>query len=71
MSRSKRKDFIKDKPRNYKATSIYWRKIRRIWRIITRRVDEETTYPEAQEIINDYDYCDYRFIRCGDKFKRK
>ncbi len=33
MARSYKKAIIKDKPRNVKRTSIYWRRIRRNWNV--------------------------------------
>ena len=46
MSRSKRLPIIKDKPRNQKRTSLYWRPIRRIWKeIINSYKYEDELYP--------------------------
>jgi len=57
MSRSKRKAIIKDRPRNFKKSTFYWKRIRRIINNLIRNGDEDL--PNPKEIINDYDYCDY------------
>ena len=62
MSRSRKVPIYKDGPRSHKKSSVYWRTVRRV---INEKVrfhnesldDEELPLPE--EIINDYDYCDY------------
>lgn len=62
MSRSRRVPIIKDRPRNHKKSSFYWRKVRRV---INEKVKdilknpEETEIPDPKSIVNDYDYCDY------------
>jgi hypothetical protein len=63
MSRSKRIPLIKDKSRNYKRTSFYWRRIRRTTKT---KLKTDTNYddlilPLPREIVNDYDYCGYIF----------
>lgn len=62
MSRSKKVPLIKDKPRNYKKSSFYWRKVRRVInekvKLIKKNVDD-TMIPDPKIIVNDYDYCDY------------
>ena len=69
MSRSIKKPILKDKPRNYKRTSEYWRQIRRNTenKLRTYMVDissedlqdiDEPFLPQPREIVNDYDYCD-------------
>ncbi len=69
MSKSKRKPVIKEKPRNYKASS-YYRRVRRIIKQKVKQMDE--ILPEAQEIVNDYDYCDYKFdLRTSKDIKQK
>jgi hypothetical protein len=64
MSRSRKKPVIKDCPRNYKKSSNYWRTIRRVTkdkvRFSQENLDDELV-PDPKEIINDYDYSDYRF----------
>ncbi len=70
MSRSTKKPIIKDKPRNRKRTSEYWRKVRRSTdnKLRTYLVDidgenlqdiDEPFLPQPREIVNDYDYCDW------------
>lgn len=64
MSRSKRKPIIKDRPRNTKKSSLYWRIVRRVIndkvRQISANPDVEPDLPTPKEIVNDYDYCDYK-----------
>ncbi len=64
MSRSKKKPIVKDGPRNHKKSSEYWKTVRRVTKNRVKYLQEaieEETLPEPQEIINDYDYSDYRF----------
>ncbi len=64
MSRSRKKPIIKDRPRNYKKSSNYWRTIRRVTKDKIRFLQEtleEEIIPDPKEIINNYDYSDYRF----------
>lgn len=64
MSRSKKKPVIKDCPRNYKKSSNYWRTIRRVTKDKIRYLQEDLeneVIQDPKEIINDYDYSDYRF----------
>lgn len=64
MSRSRKKPIIKDRPRNYKKSSNYWRTIRRVTKNKIRFLQEtleEEIIPDPKEIINNYDYSDYRF----------
>ena len=62
MSRSRKKPIYKDAPRSHKKSSVYWRTVRRVInervRYYYERVDDEVL-PDPQEIINDYDYCDW------------
>lgn len=58
MSRSYRKAIIKDKPRNYKNTSLYWRVVRRVQKMFWKQGKE---VPDPKTIVNDYDYSDYKF----------
>ena len=58
MGKSYRKPILKDKPRNTKA-STYYRRIRRVTKIAVTQMDE--ILPEGQEIVNDYDYCDWKW----------
>lgn len=70
MSRSYREPFIRDKPRNSKATSEYWKPIRsKINQLVRMGKDEELPHPKT--IINDYDYSDYRFYWDTWKNRRK
>jgi len=70
MSKSRRMPIIKDKPRNCKRTSAYWRPIRRIWKHFIKNMYQkydvrsdyewnELDIPSPKTLINDYDYCDY------------
>lgn len=64
MSRSIRKPIIKDRPRNSKKSSLYWRPVRRVMNQTVRGLNEESEddiVPEPKEIVNDYDYSDYNF----------
>ena len=69
MSRSKRIPIIKDRPRNKKKSSIYWRAIRRHWKHSIKSGKLE--FKLAKEIVNDYDYSDYKFISNNIKYTRK
>lgn len=64
MSRSKRKPIVKDRPRNAKKSSLYWRIVRRVIndkvRQISTKPEIELDLPEPKEIVNDYDYSDYK-----------
>lgn len=64
MSRSRKKPIIKDRPRNYKKSTIYWRRIRKVINSVlkSKELDLDIQFPLAKEIYNDYDYCDYRFV---------
>jgi len=63
MSRSKRLPYIKDRPRNYKKSTSYWRTIRREWsQTIQGWRNGELIFREPKVIINDYDYSDYYFF---------
>jgi hypothetical protein len=63
MSRSRKQPIIKDRPRNEKKSSLYWRIVRRVIngkvRQINKSDEDETDLPQPKEIVNDYDYCDY------------
>ena len=62
MSRSRKLPIYKDGPRSNKKSSEYWRTVRRVIkdkvRFYQETVDDEIL-PLPEEIINDYDYCDY------------
>ena len=64
MSRSRRLPIVKDRPRNTKKSSLYWRTVRRV---INEKVktyliapSDDVRLPEPKEIVNDYDYSDYK-----------
>lgn len=62
MSRSKKIPVVKDRPRNEKKSSLYWRKIRRVINEKVRGMikdPENDNLPNPKELVNDYDYCDY------------
>lgn len=64
MSRSKRKPIIKERPRNYKKSSYYWRTIRRIIKSKVKYLGDDIdnkVLPNPKEITDDWDYSDYRF----------
>ena len=73
MSRSKRKPIIKDRPRNYKKSTMYWRMVRRRQKIETNQIknQDEIEITNPKSIVNDYDYCDYIFLDCEEKYTRK
>ena len=63
--------YIKDKPRNKKRTTLYWKLIRRVWKQEIHNNEEPRL---AKSIINDYDYCDYKWLPKKEeieKYKRK
>ena len=61
MSRSRRLPFIKDNG-NY-SSSEYWRTIRREWKqkLKADYCIEGFYLRNPKSIINDWDYCDYKF----------
>jgi hypothetical protein len=64
VSRSRRKPIIQDRPRNSKKSASYWRPVRRVMNQTVRGLNEESEdeiIPNPQEIVNDYDYSDYKF----------
>lgn len=58
MAKSKKLAIIKQRPRNYKKSTYYWRRVRRNWRTSIASNKEELGSPKV--IMNDYDYCDYK-----------
>ena len=78
MSRSRKVPIIKDRPRRHKKSSIYWRTVRRVInekvRFYYETIDDEQL-PQPEEVINDYDYCDYiwdgRFLSVNDTNRQK
>ena len=70
MSRSYKKHaFLKDRPRNYKISSFYWKIVRHVTNQKVKNGEEFLPLP--QEIFNDYNYCDYRWIKKDKKQFRK
>lgn len=72
MSRSYRKPFVKDKPRNQKRTTLYWRSVRGFWKNEMRSSkfwDEDFNFTDRKVIYNQYNYCDYKFEIYEDKEK--
>lgn len=61
MSRSYRKAIIKDRSRNYKKSTLYWRTVRHSTNNTIRSCKdlESLEIPHPRSIYNDYDYCDY------------
>lgn len=57
MSKSYKLAIIKDRPRNYKKSTKYWRIVRRI---LNQDVNKEVIR-QPKEVLNDYVYSDYRF----------
>lgn len=70
MSRSKRKPIVKDKPSVGKRK--YHRKIRRVTKSKVKSIEEDDILPLPQDLINDWNYCDW-FIdfRNNAKYKKK
>lgn len=58
MSRSTKKPIVKDNPKGRRA--FYWRATRRVINQAIRQGKE--TLPIEKEIVNDYDYSDYKFF---------
>jgi hypothetical protein len=74
MSRSRREPIIKDRPKNEKKSTFYWRTVRRVIndavRMLKYEPESDETLPEPKEIVNDYDYCDYVIdLRTEDEHK--
>jgi hypothetical protein len=63
MSKSRRNPIIKDKPRNEKSGTKYWRTVRRVTnekvKYLNEGLDDEAL-PNPKEIVNDYNYSDYK-----------
>ena len=62
MSRSYKLAIVKDRPRNAKKSSLYWRQVRSTQNNVIRscRDFEELEIPNAKTIVDDYNYCDYK-----------
>lgn len=56
MSRSRKLPIIKDRPRNYKKSTFYWRIVRRVQKSLLKSGKE---IKNPKEIIDDYNYSDY------------
>jgi hypothetical protein len=61
MARSRKKAILKDRPRNIKKTTMYWRAIRSTIKTAIRSCKdlEELELPDPKTIVNDYNRCDY------------
>ena len=65
MSRSTKLPIVKDKPRNRKRSSEYWRRVRRVLNqtvssfSVIEDEDDFNDLPNPKAIVDDYDYCDY------------
>lgn len=63
MSRSNKLPIIKERPRNHKKSTEYWRKVRRVISQSVRKLffkdEDEVVIPNPKEVVNDYDYSDY------------
>ena len=63
MSRSKKEPIIKERPRNHRKSTEYWRRVRRVINQAVRQMfykdEEEVVIPNPKQIVNDYDYSDY------------
>lgn len=70
MSRSTKKPILKDSPRNYNKTAIYWRVVRRVINSKVRQMMDEDL-PQPREIVNDYDHTDYIIYSENKKHTRK
>ena len=78
MSKSFKQPVIKDKPRNTKRTTLYWRPLRRIWKTLINKdfdrvnfdILEDMELPDRKSLINDYDYCDYIIDKRFEKPKK-
>jgi hypothetical protein len=65
MSRSKKEPIVKDRPRNHRKSTEYWRRVRRVINQTVRKLffkdEDEVVIPNPKEVVNDYDYSDYTF----------
>jgi hypothetical protein len=63
MSRSYKKAIIKDRPRNYKKSTSYWKGTRSTINNVVKQLKYDPTLeiPNEKTLINDYDYSDYSF----------
>ena len=65
MSRSRKEPIIKERPRNHRKSTEYWRRVRRVINQTVRKLfykdEEEVVIPNPKQIVNDCDYSDYTF----------
>ena len=57
MSRSYKQPILKDSPRNFKKSAIYWRTIRRVINYTIKNFRnniDEMILPKEKTIVNDY-----------------
>lgn len=57
MSRSYKQPILKDSPRNFKKSAIYWRTIRRVINYTIKNFKnnwDEMILPKEKTIVNDY-----------------
>ena len=62
MSRSYKQPILKDSPRNFKKSAIYWRTIRRVINYTIKNFRnniDEMILPKEKTIVNDYDHEDW------------
>jgi len=73
MARSYKKAILKDRPRNYKKSTLYWRTVRSTINHYVKRImkGEDIEIPNPKTIVNDYDYCDYIFTWEWDNWKKR
>jgi hypothetical protein len=52
---------------------MYWRMVRRRQKIETNKIktQDEIEITNPKSIVNDYDYSDYKFLDCEEKYTRK
>lgn len=64
MSKSYKKAYVKDSPRNKKKSTEYWRRVRRVQSNVISQLKYDPTLeiPDEKTIVNDFDFQDYRFI---------
>jgi hypothetical protein len=70
MSRSYKKQAIV-KDRNKGMKSISKRKIRRKTKQRLHSSEDDILIPNERSLTNQYDVCDWKFINCDPKHKRK
>jgi hypothetical protein len=69
MSRSKKEPIIKERPKNHRKSTEYWRRVRRVINQAVRKLfykdEDEVVIPNPKQIVNDYDYSDYTMYMRG------